>query len=89
MQGNEVMHQTPADIEAEFGTPDEVNESVVPLGSGWGLQPSLKHKIQEGEPVLHWQYFGSSFDKSYFFAKVSGKWQLTLEACVPVGTFRK
>lgn len=76
---------SPIEVEALLGAPHEIDDTTVPLGSGWGLQDSLKHKIHAGEPVLQWSYFDEEHDHVAWFAKPQGEWLLTLRLSLPRG----
>ena len=76
---------TPEDVESRVGAPDEIDDSTMPPGSGFGLQNTFAYKIAPGEPVLQWTYWGGQHDHAVWFAKRSGGWMLTLRLSAPIG----
>lgn len=81
--------RSPSQVRAEYGVPDEIIESQLPIDSGWGRQDGFIHKIQGGESVLKWMYYGDPKDRCFWFAKVDGNWVFTLQLMAPIGLFRE
>ena len=81
--------RSPSQVRTEYGDPDEIIESHVPVDSVWGLQDGFSHKIQGGESVLKWMYYGDPKDRCIWFAKVDGNWVLTHTVMAPIGLFRE
>jgi len=66
-----------------LGSPLEVEDSILPLGSTWGNQPGMTFQIKAGEPVKQWMYeYGDEF-YYLWFASVSfaeeDPWRVTLK----------
>ena len=81
--------RSPTHFHSEYGVPDEIIESQLPIDSGWGLQDGFVHKIQGGESVLKWMYYGDPKDRCIWFAKVNGCWVFTLQLSAPKGLLRE
>jgi hypothetical protein len=65
-----------------IGSPMEVEDSQVPLGSNWGSQPGMTFALKPGDMVKQWMY---EYDDEYYylwFAEVSfaeeDPWRVTL-----------
>lgn len=76
---------TEEQVETLVGKPDTVEDTIVPVGSGWGMQDSLVFPIRGGESVLQWTYLGDDKDHCVWFAKLEDGWRLTLRASLPFG----
>jgi hypothetical protein len=76
---------TPEDVESRVGVPDEIDDSTMPTGSGFGTQDTFVYKILPGEPVLQWTYWDDQRDHAVWFAKRSDRWILTLRLSAPLG----
>lgn len=72
-------------VEARVGAPDEIDDSMMPCGIGFGTQDGFAYKIALGEPVLRWTYWDEQHDHAVWFAKRSGDWILTLRLSAPLG----
>ncbi len=66
-----------------LGSPMEVEDSEVPLGSNWGSQPSMTFAMKPGDVVKQWMF---QHDDEYYylwFASVSyaeeDPWRVTLK----------
>ena len=70
-----------------IGSPLEVEDSVVPLGSNWGTQPGLTFQIRAGEPVKQWLYENDGEFYYLWFASVNfaedDPWRVTLKNKLP------
>lgn len=76
---------TPNEVDALLGLPEEVDDTIVPAGSGWGQQDALRYKISPGEPVLQWTYCDDEHDHVAWFARRADTWRLTLRLSLPRG----
>jgi len=69
-------------VQQVLGEPKEVEDTIVPLGSGWGSQPALTFKIKPGEPVKQWMFEDDGQYYYLWFAKVGRTnddlWRVTL-----------
>jgi hypothetical protein len=65
-----------------LGSPTEVEDSEVPLGSNWGSQPELTFQMKAGEPVKQWMFENNGEFYYIWFAQVSyaeeDPWRVTL-----------
>lgn len=77
---------TTAQVEELIGPPDNFEDTVVPINSGWGMQDALAYPIRGGESILQWTYLGEARDYCVWFAKLEDGWRLTLRASLPFGT---
>lgn len=80
-----VPGMTPQDVESLVGIPDEIDDSPIPEGSGFGLQDAFEYKIAPGEPALQWTYWDGEQDHAVWFAKPVDRWLLTLRLSAPRG----
>jgi hypothetical protein len=66
-----------------LGSPVEVEDSEIPLGSDWGKQPNMTFAMKAGDLVKQWMY--QDDDEFYYlwFASVSyaeeDPWRVTLK----------
>ena len=66
-----------------LGSPMEVEDSEIPLGSDWGRQPGMTFAMKPGDMVKQWMY--QDDDEFYYlwFANVSyaeeDPWRVTLK----------
>jgi hypothetical protein len=65
-----------------LGSPMEVEDSEVPLGSDWGNQPGMTFQMKAGEPVRQWMFEDKGEFYYIWFAQVSyaeeDPWRVTL-----------
>ncbi len=80
-----IPDMTPADVASILGPPKVIDDTIVPLGSGWGMQEGLKYKSRAGETVLQWTYLDDKHDYVVLFAKPLNAWILTLRFSLPRG----
>ena len=80
-----IPDMTPTNVASILGPPKMIDETIVPVGSGWGMQEGLKHKIRAGEPVLQWTYLDDKHDYVVWFARPVNAWLLTLRLALPRG----
>jgi len=76
---------SPEDVESHVGAPNEIDDSTMPPGSGFGTQATFVYKIAPGELVLQWTYWDEQHDHAVWFSKRSGRWVLTLRLSAPLG----
>lgn len=72
-----------SDIRIALGEPTTVNETLVPEGSGFGLQDAMKYKLQAGDPIKHLVYEAEETKFNFFLASVNGTWRLSMKAKYP------
>ena len=65
-----------------IGSPSEVEDSEVPLGSDWGNQPGMTFMVKPGDPVKQWMYEHKGDFYYFWFAQVNyaedDSWRVTL-----------
>ena len=70
----------------QLGSPLEVEDSEIPLGSNWGSQPGLTFAMKPGDLVKQWMYQNDSEFYYVWFAQVSFEeedpWRVTLKKVV-------
>ncbi len=76
---------SPQEVESHVGVPDEIDDSTMPRGSGFGMQDTFEYKIAPGEPLLQWTYWDDDHDHAVWFAKRMEQWLLTLSLSAPCG----
>jgi hypothetical protein len=70
----------------QLGSPLEVEDSEVPLGSNWGSQPGMTFVMKPGDLVRQWMYQDDGEYYYLWFAEVSyaedDPWRVTLKKIV-------
>jgi hypothetical protein len=65
-----------------LGSPLEVEDSELPLGSDWGNQPGMTFEMKPGCPVKQWMFANEGEFYYLWFAKVDDAddylWRVTL-----------
>lgn len=65
-----------------LGSPLEVEDSELPLGSDWGSQPGMTFRMKAGDPVQQWMFEDKGEFYYLWFALMSQgeehPWRLTL-----------
>ena len=67
----------------QLGSPREVEDSEIPLGSNWGSQSGLTFAMKPGDPVRQWMFQEGDDYYYLWFAQVShaeeDPWRVTLK----------
>lgn len=70
----------------QLGSPLEVEDSEVPLGSNWGSQPGMTFALKPGDQVRQWMYEYNGDFFYLWFAQVNyaeeDPWRVTLKKTV-------
>jgi hypothetical protein len=70
----------------QLGSPREVEDSEVPLGSSWGNQPGMTFVLKPGDQVRQWMYEDDGEYHYLWFAEVNyaedDPWRVTLKKTV-------
>jgi hypothetical protein len=65
-----------------LGSPREVEDSELPLGSDWGNQPGMTFAMKAGDPVKQWMFEDNGEFYYLWFAMMSqgeeDPWRVTL-----------
>ena len=65
-----------------LGSPTEVEDSEIPLGSDWGNQTGMTFQMKAGEPVRQWMFEDDGEFYYIWFAQMSyaeeDPWRVTL-----------